>query len=93
MPASYECAACNGLGGECPECAGRGEIEVTRCPLENLDEEVWILLHCAELYRKGLPPVAGGSLDQAAVFVEAARFIWAEKSHHKADAMKAAWKG
>lgn len=38
----------------------------------------------AELYEKGLPPVAGGALDQANVFVEAARFVWSEQAYWRA---------
>ena len=30
----------------------------------------------AALYEKGLPPVAGGALDQAQIFIDACRFIW-----------------
>lgn len=36
------------------------------------------MLECAELLKRGLPPVDGGALDQAAVFTEAARFAWQE---------------
>ena len=35
----------------------------------------------AEFFEKGLPPVAGGVLDQAYCFTEAARFILREKNH------------
>ncbi|HIJ70651.1 MAG TPA: hypothetical protein HPP87_04720 [Planctomycetes bacterium] len=38
----------------------------------------------AELFYKGLPPVAGGVYDQAAVFVHAARFVRAEQEYYKA---------
>jgi len=37
----------------------------------------------AELFYKGLPPIAGGVLDQAAVFVQAARFVRAEQDYYK----------
>lgn len=33
------------------------------------------LCETIDLYHSGLPPVAGGSLDQAASFVAAARFL------------------
>ena len=39
----------------------------------------------AELYQKGLPAVAGGQLDQAAMFVEACEFIWADQAQWKAE--------
>ena len=45
---------------------------------------MWELIALAELYEKGLPPVAGGALDQAAAFVDAVRFVWAEQARWKA---------
>ena len=45
------------------------------------------MIALAELYRKGLPPVAGGTLDQAAAFNDAARFVWAEMDRIRAEAM------
>jgi len=38
----------------------------------------------ADLYEKGLPPVAGGALDQAQAFLSYCRFVWAEKARHQA---------
>ena len=37
----------------------------------------------AELFEKGLPPVAGGILEQAKIFVDAARFIFREQRYWK----------
>ena len=37
----------------------------------------------AGLFEKGLPPVAGGVLDQAKIFVEAATFIFREQNYWK----------
>ena len=37
----------------------------------------------ADLYEKGLPPIAGGVLDQAAWFIDAASFIWSEQAVQK----------
>ena len=42
------------------------------------------MLHLTDLYRRGLPPVAGGALDQAAAFVDAAAFVFAEEDAHRA---------
>jgi len=41
------------------------------------------MLDAAELYEKGLPPEHGGTLDQAADFVRAARFVWNEEARCK----------
>lgn len=43
-----------------------------------------MFLDYADLFAKGLPPVAGGVLDQAALFVKYARFAWSEKNRNKA---------
>ena len=37
-------------------------------------------LDIADLWSKGTPPVAGGTLDQTGKIVEATRFIWSEQS-------------
>jgi len=69
--------ACNGAG--CDECQG-GRIEITQCPLEVITPDVWEVMELAQLYEKGLPPVAGGALDQAKSFVEACRAIWNDEA-------------
>ncbi len=77
-----DCPVCGGAG--CDECEGEGRWELTGCPLEFVGEDVWELLDFAELYKKGCPPVAGGSLDQTHWFNEAARFVWREESYWRA---------
>ncbi|HEW78613.1 MAG TPA: hypothetical protein ENH34_01410, partial [Phycisphaerales bacterium] len=69
-----ECINCSGSG--CDECEKKGTIEITCCPLELVTNDVWEILEFAELYEKGLPPIAGGSLDQAKSFIYACRFIF-----------------
>ena len=61
-------------------CGGHGKIEITCCPLEIIPDDVWDVIDYAELYEKGLPPIAGGALDQAKVFLDAARFIFNEQA-------------
>jgi hypothetical protein len=46
--------------------------------------ETWAVLEHVELLEKGLAPVAGGALDQAAAFLEAARLVWSEDRAAKA---------
>jgi len=46
---------------------------------------VWRAIDATDLLERGLPPVGGGSLDQAQVFIDAARFIWAERRRWKAE--------
>jgi len=77
------CPVCEERG--CPECGGRGTFELASCPAEFAGDDAWEVLEAAEAAAKGLPPVAGGLLDQAAAFSEAARFVWAEQRRHRAE--------
>ncbi len=47
--------------------------------------DIWQVITLAGLYEKGLPPVAGGALDQAVAFIAAAEFIWQEEKQYKAE--------
>lgn len=76
-----DCPACGGKG--CRHCGPDGLLHVTDCPLHVVPDEAWQLLRLARLYEKGLPPVAGGALDQAAAFVEACDFVWNEEKYWK----------
>ena len=67
----------------CGVCGGTGRIKFTDCPLLLLDSDVWETIDYAGLYEKGLPPVAGGALDQAYNFLQAARFVMSEKQNWK----------
>jgi len=76
---------------DCPDCADGGcgkcedgFIKITRCPLELITPDVYEMMELAELYEKGLPPIAGGALDQTASFTAAARLIWRQQQKHKA---------
>jgi len=81
MPIEGECSRCDGFG--CEECEGSGKIKITCCPLEYITEDVWEVIRYAELYEKGLPPVAGGALDQAANFIKAAMYIFSVQAYWK----------
>lgn len=76
-----ECNCCDGFG--CEECKGTGKIKITCCPLEMITRDVWELIALAELFEKGLPPVAGGVLDQAKIFVDAARLVFNTQRYFK----------
>jgi len=66
-------------GGGCVDCDDRGSFEVTRCPQLEITADVIEAVELAGMMRRGLPPVTGGSLDQAEQFLEAARLIWREE--------------
>jgi hypothetical protein len=76
-----ECLCCGGAG--CGECSDSGLIKITDCPLKVVSDDVWEVIGYAELYEKGLPPVAGGALDQCRNFIDAANFIFQEKQYWK----------
>jgi len=42
----------------------------------------------AQMAENGILPLAGGMLDQTAKFVDAARFVWSETAHWRAEAME-----
>ena len=57
---------------------------MTRCPLEELTEDVAEALRIADFWRRGIPPVAGGYLDQTDSIIEACEMIWREEAAWKA---------
>ena len=84
-----ECPVCAGDDdAECPGCKGTGRFEIDSCPKRIVTANTWAVIEAAELYEKGLPPVAGGQLDQTASFLSAARFVWSEQSRWKAEMWK-----
>lgn len=48
-----------------------------------IDRDIWEVIRYAGLFEKGLPPVAGGVLDQPHDFVAAAEFIFNEEKKIK----------
>jgi hypothetical protein len=42
-----------------------------------------MIMELAKFYSKGLPPIAGGVLDQAHNFIEAVNFIFSEEQIYK----------
>ncbi len=81
LPIIGTCPSCGGNG--CADCKETGTFELTQCPIEWLEDEIWHMIELAELYEKGLPPVAGGSLDQTAYFIRFARMVMNENAKYK----------
>jgi len=77
------CPACAGKQSQGCELCTAGRIEIDQCPLEVITGDIWECMHYAALYEKGLPPIAGGALDQAWVFTKACEMIWAEEARYK----------
>ena len=76
-----ECPSCGGRG--CVHCKKEGTVDIVDCPLELIDLDIWELLDLADLYKHGLAPDEGGSLDQAFSFVQCCRFVWSEEKYWK----------
>ena len=70
-PIEIECPVCRSEG--CEHCK-MGTITITGCPNAYCSEIV-PLTTVADLFAKGIPPIAGGSLDQSAWFLEANRIL------------------
>ena len=81
LPIEGDCVSCGGSG--CADCGHTGRFQVTHCPAEWIDEDIFKMIGLAELYEKGLAPVAGGVLDQAAFFVHFAQRVWNEAAQYK----------
>jgi hypothetical protein len=85
LPVNIRCVLCGDSGVEdCPECGGDGQIKITDCPEKLITSDIWETIELAQLWKKGLPPVAGGVFDQYRNFLEAAKFIFNEENYWKA---------
>lgn len=70
-----ECPVCDGCG--CSECT-EGSFELDGCP-NAFCSKIITSIDLIDLFEKGLPPVAGGVMDQSASFIQAARFFASEE--------------
>jgi hypothetical protein len=81
-PIEIECPACD--GGGCNECTF-GMVRIDGCPNAYCREMV-PLVELADLFEKGIPPIAGGALDQSAWFLKAVKILSSDESEIKAKA-------
>ncbi len=65
---------------------------MTQCPLAIVPAWAWDAMDLAAMLREGLPPAAGGMLDQAKTFLDAARFLWREEDRMREERREAAKK-
>lgn len=56
---------------------------MTRCPYSYIDTDLASAIQLADLFEKGIPPVAGGVLDQAKQFIDFCRQHWADNQRFK----------
>lgn len=76
-----QCPSCGGRG--CGQCVN-GEFEITDCPYNAVTPEIRSLIKYADFFKRGIPPISGGALEQASGFVEACVFLWDELDRLKA---------
>jgi hypothetical protein len=81
------CPACEGQSPDCPHCDGAGHLEITTCPRAAVPDEVWEVMSLCDDAQRGLLPVDGGVLDQAAAFNTIRRFVRYEISAQQAPAV------
>jgi hypothetical protein len=79
---------CSGAGGDCWKECRDGKVYLTSCPRKLVDVQTFQALGFVDLYKKGIPLVPGGSLDQPAGFVNLCQLVWGEEARHQIDAMK-----
>ena len=86
-PIVLDCPECDNIvppqGPRCRACDGKGQFEIADCPLKVVPPAIWDAMDLAAMLREGLPPAAGGMLDQAHAFLRAARFLWREEDQWK----------
>ena len=61
------CPTCNETG--CNDCGESGYVKITDCPKRCIEPSLLRAIRLADLMKQGLPPVAGGVLDQSAWFI------------------------
>jgi hypothetical protein len=77
-----ECISCDGVG--CEDCI-EGRVQISGCP-KKYCREVVPAISLIDLFQKGLPPIAGGTLDQSVWFIEAAKILGYEEAQAKSEA-------
>ena len=78
-PIDIECPQCNGHG--CDQC-DEGYVRLDGCP-NTFCASVVPVIDVIDMIAKGLLPVAGGTLDQSASLIQAARWFESEEARVK----------
>lgn len=77
-PIWVECPACDKQG--CSVCDGSRGIKITGH--YKVPSWCWSVMTVADRYRKGIPPIAGGSLDQTNWINQVCEFVDVERQTH-----------
>lgn len=85
-PLAIACPECEEQG--CEACGDTGRIELTGCPRQFVDLELYQLVKLVDWFEKGVPPVAGGSLNQSEWFLNFASLLTSETSRAEIERLK-----
>lgn len=69
------CVRCSGDDDDCELCSGSGKEPVYRCPVKLVTPDISYFFKFYAMYKQGYLPVAGGVLDQASLFMQAAAIV------------------
>jgi hypothetical protein len=84
-PIILACPHCDDRG--CKHCDDKGTFQIKECPNKYCGELIDVF-GVSEMFAKGIPPISGGLLDQAAWFIDFHRSQQIEDEKAKAEAMK-----
>lgn len=70
------CPTCDETG--CEACDHQGYFYLRQCPKQQIDSELYGMTRLASFLEKGIPPIAGGSLEQSAWFMDFAATLQLE---------------
>ena len=76
------CPNCDEAG--CEECNNTGYYQITECP-KTTTRELVPFIRTSDLFESGIPPISGGSLEQADVFLSAHQYYRNELSRIELD--------
>lgn len=85
LPERFDCVVCNSPGSGCRACDYTGEFECTDddgrnvCPAEYV-EEVMGVMELVRWAERGVFPLSGGVMEQAAAFLDLVRTFETEKA-------------
>lgn len=83
---SIACTTCNEAG--CDDCGGTGYVEIADCPKRCIEPNLLRAIRLADLMKQGLPPVAGGVLDQSSWFISFYECFRSEENRAEAESYR-----
>ena len=80
------CPSCDRKRDDCPRCGGRGTLRIESDPTDTIPLWCYRVAEMADHYSEhGLPPVAGGMLDQSSWFADASSLCISDRERNIAE--------